>query len=140
MMVTSEITALIAMNTDDQDRQPDSMKLAAFGVARRAGAAIHRAADDQEHQHRHGERADRAERLAQEDLDLEPGQLEQSAHVHGRLVADRVTGELEEHVLERRLLGAEAADPHLVFGQALNHLGDETVAPAVDRELARVTR
>src|SRR6185436_15337712 len=52
-------------------------------------------------------------------------------------IPDRVARELEEHVLEIRLLGAETADPDAVFGQALNHFGDEAVAAPVNRELSR---
>ena len=48
---------------------------------RRARAATHRTADEQEHRHRHQQRADRPQRFAHEDLDLEPGQLQESAHV-----------------------------------------------------------
>ena len=79
------------------------------------------------------DRPERAERLAQEDLDLEPGQFPESTqHGSSPLVADRVTGELQEHVLERRQHGAEVGDPDPVLGQALDDVGDEVVAPAAN--------
>ena len=46
-----------------------------------------------------------------------------------------MTGELEEHVLERGQFRAEIADPNLVLGQALDHVSDKAVAMAADREV-----
>ena len=51
---------------------------------RRRAPAPDRPADEQEHQHRNHDRPDRPERLAQEDLDLDPGQLPESVQ-HGIL-------------------------------------------------------
>src|SRR4051794_8810570 len=45
-------------------------------------------------------------------------------------VPDRPAGELEEDILERRHLGAEAADARAVARDGVNDLGDEVVALA----------
>ena len=47
-------------------------------------------------------------------------------------------GQLQEHVLERRHLRAETVDAHLMFSDALDDLGDESIAAAVNRELRPV--
>src|SRR5215471_1946899 len=49
------------------------------------------------------------------------------------LVPDRVPGELEEHVLERREHGAEVANGEVVGGDEANDSGDEIVAPSLHR-------
>ena len=72
-------------------------------------------AEHDEDQHRDGDGPDRAERLAHEDLDLQPGQF-QEATQHPTSIANRVTGELEEDVLEIWQLGAEICHPDPVLG------------------------
>src|SRR5689334_19348591 len=51
-----------------------------------------------------------------------------------------MAGELEEHVLEVRLLSAEAGDMDAMLGQALNHFSDEAIAAPVDLELVSLAR
>ena len=70
-----------------EDREADAHERAPAGARRQARQAA--AGDASEHDEReHGQRngPERAQRLAQEDLDLEPGQLEQAAqHDDGSL-------------------------------------------------------
>ena len=55
-------------------------------------------------------------------------------------VADRVTGELEEDVLERRQLGANIVHGDVMLGQAVNHPRDEVGAAPADRDGLSVAR
>ena len=52
-------------------------------------------------------------------------------------VANRVTGQLEKDVLERRQLGAEVDHADPMLRQALDDLGHEIVAAAANRDLLR---
>src|SRR5437773_599897 len=53
-------------------------------------------------------------------------------------VANRVAGELQKHVLERRDLRAEVCDLYAVLRHAANDLGDEIVTPSTDCDLRSV--
>jgi hypothetical protein len=48
-------------------------------------------------------------------------------------VPDEMTGELEEHVLERRQHGPEIRDAHAVFGQGTDDLAHELLTLAMQR-------
>ena len=78
MIVTSDSTALIAMSIDDEDGEPDRDEPSQRRIGLRATRAEH-AADDHEREHRHADGPDHAERLADEDLDFEPGQRPKAA-------------------------------------------------------------
>src|SRR5580693_9465311 len=58
----------------------------------------------------------------------------QSPRSIAMLVPDRVTGELEKHILEGGEHRAEVGDPDPVFGQTLDDLGDQVIAPTANRE------
>src|SRR5437763_8305544 len=49
-------------------------------------------------------------------------------------IANRMAGEFQKDVLEVGRLGAEVGDPDPIFGETLDHLGHEVVAPALKSE------
>src|ERR1051326_5059210 len=51
------------------------------------------------------------------------------------LVANRMASQFDKNVLKVRKDCAEIRDSDAILGQTMNHLGDEIVAPAANREL-----
>src|SRR5579864_3538340 len=56
------------------------------------------------------------------------------------LVANRMSGQLQKHVFERGEHSTEIGDPDPVFGQTLDHLCHELVAPPLNREARLLAR
>src|SRR5262245_11817717 len=111
---------------DAQDREIDRHR--ARRIRRRSSQArAEQPAQPDIHQDRQADRSDNAERLAQEDLDFEPGQFPKSAQ-HGvsllslLSVSNLMAGELQKYVLECRKLGAEVDDTDPVLAEAVDHV------------------
>ena len=132
----------------DQNRHQDGQILVEKlpHIGHPPGDAAKAPAQHHEDQHRQSDRANGPHRLAQEDLELKPGQLPETPHqdraalrhaeglerrfitgrlITGRLITDRTPRQLQENLLQSRQDGAKV--PHLdrVRRQELDHLRDK---------------
>ena len=118
MIVTSDSTAFIAISSDAKTGKLDRGEPRRRCGGTRGGPSARPSTTNTSTGI--ADRPEDAQRLANEDLDLEPGQLRQSTQ-HLRLpasVANGVAGQLQKDVLERRQRRAEFghANPVLARG------------------------
>ena len=59
--------------------------------------------------------------------------------IHSPLVANRVTSQFKKDIFQIGENGAEIRDPDPIFGQTMNHLGDQIVAMPTNRKRRVVT-